>query len=311
MSQPSSIHIDKVLQDFSLAYLQEQTDFVARDVFTQKPVMQSSGKYYTYTQSYWLTDEMQVRAPGNRYPEAGYELSTDSYVCERWALAHPIADEDREDADEPIDLDQEAAVFLEQKNLIRMERSFATDFMTTSVWGTDDNNSAIDWDSTGTPITNVQTASRTIQAATGKNANAIVMGKIVFDALTTNAQITGLVQYSQRALPRDIMALMGAALDLDYVYVSRAAYDSAAEGVTSSIAPIIDDDALVYFKAPTAPGPRTATAGMLFTWAGGGGLGSFTRVRVDDRDADMARLKAAWDFKKVGASLGYFFADIV
>jgi hypothetical protein len=104
---------------------------------------------------------------------------------------------------------------------------------------------------------------------------------------------------------------MGAALDLDYVYIGRAAYDSAAEGVAASIVPIIDDDALIYHKAPCAPGPRTATAGMLFHWAGGGGLGMFERVRDDLRRSDQARELAAWDFKKVSNLLGYFLPDIV
>lgn len=311
MPQPTDYHVDQVLTDFSVAYLQMQNEFVAREAFTSRPVGHSSDSYYTYTAAYWLTDEMQPRQPGANYPESGWELSTDTYKCERWALAKPIADEERGDADEAINLDQDAAEWLEQKNLIRHERSVSTDFMTTGIWTTD-NTTATDWDATGgVPITNVQVARRTIKNATGQRANAILMGEIVHDGLVTNAQITALLQYSQRALPRDVDAILAAALGLDFVYVSRATYDSAAEGVTSSVAPIIDDDALVYVKKPTANGLKTATAVLQFYWPEGGGLGTYTRVRVDERDSDIARIKAAWDYKKIAATLGYFFSDIV
>lgn len=311
MPQPSDYRVDVPLQDYSLAFLQEQTDFIARDMFTQRAVPVKSGSYYTYTQKYWLTDEMARRAAGNPYPESGWEVSTDTYKCELWALSKAIADEEREDSDSAINLDQDAAQWLELKNLIRMERSVAADFFATHVWTTD-NLTATDWDATGgVPVTNVQVAARTVQLATGQRPNAIAMGKIVHDGLVTNAQITALMQYSQRALPRDVRAVLAAALDMDYIYVSMASYDANAEGLAASVAAIIDDDALVYVRKATAPGLKTATAGMLFYWNGGGGLGMYTRVRDDTRDSDLARIKAAWDFKKIGADLGYFFSDIV
>jgi len=311
MPQPSDFRVDVPLQDFSVAYLQEQTDFIAMDMFTQRPVSVSSGKYYTYTQKYWLTDEMQHRAAGNPYPESGWELSTDTYLCERFAIQKAIADEEREDAGPGINLDQDAAEWLTTKNLIRMERSVSADFMVTGVWTTD-NTTATDWDASGgVPITNVQVAARTVQQATGKRPNAIAMGKIVHDGLLTNPQITALLQYSQRALPRDVQAILAAALDLEYVSVSKASYDANAEGLAASVTPIMDDDALVYVKTASASGLKTATSGILFYWPGGGGLGTFTRVRDETRDTELARVKCAWDYKKVSADLGYFFSDIV
>jgi len=309
--QPTDFHVDQVLQDFSIAYLQRQTDFIAREMFTPKSVRHSSDTYYTYTAKYWLTDEMQRRAAGNPYAESGWELSTDSYKCERWALAKAIADEERDDSDDAISLDQDAAEWLEQKNLIRLERSVSGDFMVTGVWTTD-NTTATDWDASGgVPITNVQVAARTVQQATGKRPNAIAMGKIVHDALLTNAQITALMQYSERALPRDVQAILAAALDLEFIYVSQASYDANAEGLTASISPIMDDDALLYVRMAAAPTLKTATAAMLFYWMGGGGLGTYSRVRDDTRDSDLARIKAAWDYKQISADLGYFFSDIV
>ena len=300
---------DPVLTSFSELFRNEQNTFVADRVWPGVNVEAQSGTYYTYTQAYWLTDEMERRAPGNPYPESDYALGTGSYNVELWALAHRIADEERANADAPLNLDQEAAEWLEQKRMIRFERAFASAFMKAGIWGTDD--TPTDWDDGGTPISDVQTAKRTIRNATGKPGNSIVMGEIVYDALKTNSQITDLIKYTQSALPGDLEGILAAALDLENVFVSRASYDSAVEGATSAPTPIMDDDALVFYRPPSAPTLKTASAGLLLLWPGGGGMGLMSRVRDELADADVAREKAAFTFKQLSADLGYFFSDIV
>jgi len=291
--------------------MNQVTDFIAERAFPTLAVDQPSGSYYTYDASYWFTDEMARRAPGGAYAGSGYELSTASFTTEQFALEHVIPDEVIRAADAPLQPEQDAVAWLQNKRLIHIERQFSSDFMKTSVWGTD-NTSATDWDdaTNGVPITNVQVALRTIKNATGQTADTLVMGWIVRDGLVLNTQIVDKIKYVERALPGDLDAALPAALGVRRLLVSKATYETAAEGVTSSMAAILDDDALLIL-APDSIGPRTATSGATISWDGGGGMGMFDRIRRDDVDADVARIKAQWVQKLVGNTLGYFWSDIV
>lgn len=309
----NQVHQDAILTSFSVKYMQDPNDYVADKAFPILPVDKQSDKYYTYDISPMFRDLMKKRAPGGDFPDVGWTISTDSFFCDQFALETPIADETRTNADAGLDLDQDAAELLAQQALIRREVAFSTDFMVTGVWTTD-NSSATDWDASGgVPITNVQVAQRTVQAASGKVPNTAVMGLIVFHALQTNAQITDLIKYTSRALPKDLgESVIAAGLGVDNLLVGRAIYESAAEGATSSILPILDDDCLVLY-APPRVGLKVATAGMTFVWAKdfGGGMGTVMRVRDERRHTDFAQILANFDQKKIAAGLGYFFTDIV
>lgn len=306
----NDVHADRPLTSFSVRYMNNAADYVADRAFPIVQVGNKSDSYYVFTASYWFRDEMQRRAPGNPYPFGGYGVSTDTYNCEQFALAKDIPDEIRANTDDPMNPDREAAEFLAQKALIRREKAFADAFMAASVWSTD-NTTATNWDdSSGVPISDIQAARRTIKNASGMTANTLVMGKIVHDALVLNKQITDKVQYVRQALPREIAGILAAALDIERVLVSDVVYETAAEGGTSDLDPILDDDALLIY-VPSAPSIYSAAAGLTMVWGGGGGMGEVERVRDDMNDRDVAKFKMAFDQKKVAADLGYFFSDIV
>ena len=66
MPQPNinSVHVDAILTNISVAYLQNQDNFIADKVFPVIPVDKKSDKYFTYTKNDWFRDEAQRRAPG-------------------------------------------------------------------------------------------------------------------------------------------------------------------------------------------------------------------------------------------------------
>jgi hypothetical protein len=312
MPQPTSsmIHVDRPLTNYSERFMNEQAYFAMPNAFPRLPVAKQSDQYYIFTTSYWLTDEMELRAPGGKFARSGYGLSTSHYFAHQKAMEHTIPDENRANSDEGINLDQQATEFVTTKNLIEQERTFAAATMTSTVWTSADA-SATDWDSsTGVPITAIQRAQQTVQGLTGMVPNALVGGLVVQHGLVTNDQITGLVKYVQPALPQQIAAILANALGLQYVNFSQASYDSAAEGATSSLSRIVDDDALVYYR-PATPGLMTPSAAICFDWNGGGGMGVIERWRDESIKSDIVRVYSAYNFKLMSADLGYFFGDVV
>lgn len=307
----NDVHVDQPLTSFSVRYMNNVIDYVADRAFPLVRVPNRSDIFYKFTASYWFRDSMVRRAPGQGYAFDGYGVETGTYTCNQWALAKDIPDEIRENADQPLDPDQDAAEFLAQKALIRRERAFSAAFMVTGVWGTD-NTTATDWDAaaTGVPITNMQVAKRAIKNASGKTANTLVMGKIVQDGLELNNEIVDKIKYVGRVLPQDIRGVLAAALDVENVLVSDVVYESADEGETSSLLPIIDDKALLI-HVPDAPRINSAAAGITFIWPGGGDMGMVERVRDDLNDRDVAKIKQSFDQRLVAAALGYYWNDIV
>jgi hypothetical protein len=305
------IRIDRILQGFSQAYIQDRAGFVWRDAMPSFGVDAASGTYFKYTQKHWLMNSMQRRTRGGPYARGGWELTPANYNLDQWGLEKPMADEDVDEAQDPINIEEDAVQWLEMQNDLNGEELFAAAFMAKSIWTTDDDNSTTDWDdSNGKPITDVQLAQRTVMEDTGMTPNSIVMGKIVMDALVLNAQITDLIKYSGPALPRNIREILAAGLGVENLYVSTAAHDTAKEGVTASISPIIDDDALVFYRKPMLA-KKTPVAGALFFWEDGGGLGQYDRYRDEGTKSDIARITAYYDHFVIGAELGYFFFDVV
>ena len=304
--------VEPILTNLLIGYQQAEDRFVAGRVFPAVPVAHDSGTYYIFTKKYWFRSEMARRAPGGQFPRADFGTETSTFATDQWALSNSIADEIRANSQIPLDLETAATRWLSQQSMLRKELSWAADFMKTSVWGTDDNNVATDWDdfAAGDPVANVLTAKRTVSNNTGFDPNTMVLGYIVHQALLNHPDILDRMKYTQAATMSSVEAALAAMFGLTNYLVGKGTYSNTNESATFSATAIIDDDALICYTDPN-PGLFSATAGLTFAWAGGGGTGSIYRVRDEENHADLIQIKEQWDQKAVATDLGYFFADIV
>jgi hypothetical protein len=78
MPQPTqgSVHVNRPLTMISVAYMQDQAEFIADKVFPVVPVDKQSDLYYVYTKNDWFRDEAKPRAAGTESAGGGYNLST-------------------------------------------------------------------------------------------------------------------------------------------------------------------------------------------------------------------------------------------
>lgn len=303
--------VDPVLTNMLVGYQQSDDRFVANRVFPAVSVDKDSGTYYIMTKKYWFLDQLEQRAAGGKFAQTGFGVETSTYTTLQWGIEEALADETRANSQVPMDLESVAARHIANMSLIRKERAFGTDFMATSVWGTD-NTSATDWDDfqAGDPVTDCLTARRTISDATGQEANSIVIGSIVDQALVNHPDILDRMKYTQAATMGNIRAVLANVLGFTNYFVSRASYNSANEASAMTAAAIIDDDALVCF-VDSGAGLFGASAGKTFVWQPGGGLGQISQYRDQSRKSDILQHSEQWDQKAVATDLGYFFSDIV
>lgn len=303
--------VEPILTNLLVGYQQADTRFVASRVFPAVTVDKDSGTFYIVTKKYFFFNDLKPRAPGGAFEALNFGLSTDTYSTLQYAGEMLLPDEVRANSQVPMDLEQVQLRRMAQASMLRKEVSFATDFMVTGVWGTTDNNSATDWDdfTSGDPVANILTASRTISNNTGQMPNTLVCGMIVEEALLNHPDLIDRTKYTQAATQQALNAALSAVLGLN-VTVARATYSNTNESAAFAATAIVDDDALVCYVNPSA-GMFDVTAGKTFAWQGGGGTGTIYRDPSRRFHSDVFQHKEQWDQKVTASDVGYIFLDIV
>ena len=318
MPQPSvgDVHVDAILTNISVAYIQSQDNFIADKVFPTVPVEKQSDKYFVYTKADWFRDEAKVRAPASESAGSGYGLSTATYSADVYAFHKDVDDQVRANSDTPLRPDRDATTFVTQRMLLRKEIQWAPDFFTTSVWATDKTGGTdfTKWSSyaASDPIEDVEAGKSTILTSTGMMPNTLVLGYDAYRQLRNHPDIIDRVKYtsSNTVDTATIARLLG----LDRVLVSRGVKNTAAEGATISMSSIAGKNALLCYTT-NSPGILQPTAGYSFAWRGvSDGMGAtvgISRFRLPELRADRIESQMAWDNKVIASDLGYFFASCV
>jgi len=315
MAQPTAndVHVDAILTNISVAYIQDQASYIANRVFPLIPVEKQSDKYFTYNKGDWFRDEAQLRAPATESAGSGYTLATSTYSTQVYAFHKDVDDQVRANADTPLNPDRDATQFITQRMLMRQEVQWTSDFFTSGVWANDVTPSAL-WSNytSSDPIGDVETAKATMLNSTGFLPNTMVVGYEVFRQLRHHPDIVDRVKYtSAENVTEDILARF---FGVDRILVARAIRNTGAEGAANSFSNIAGKNAALYYVAPT-PGILTPSAGYTFAWRGvSDGMGAnigITRFRMPELRADRIEAQMAWDNKVIGSDLGYFFASCV
>ena len=324
MPQPtqSQVHVDAILTNISVAYMQRAENFIADKVFPVVPVDKQSDKYFTYDKNDWLRDEAQVRTDGTESVGSGYNISTATYYADVFAIHKDVGDQTRANADAPINVDREAAEFVTHRLLTRREIQFNNDFMSDGVWGTSATGVAsgastdefVQWSNytTSDPIEDIEAGKADILSVTGLEANTLVLGYDVFRQLKNHPDLVDRIKYtSSQTITEDMLARM---FDIDRVLVSKSIKATNAEGATAAYSFTTGKNALLCHVAD-APGLLTPSAGYTFQWTGvSQGLGTTigtSSFRLESLKATRIEAELAFDNKVVGADLGYFFGSAV
>lgn len=324
MPQPSSslVHVSRSLTNISVAYIQNETDFVASRVFPVVPVEKQGDQYLSYPKGAWFRTEARRRGPGTESPGSGWNLTRDTYFADVYAVHKDIDDQIRANADTEIQLDRDSTRWVTGQLLLKRDLDWASTYFTTGVWGTDvtgvsgapAGGQVRQWSdyTNSNPITDIANYQTTMAGATGMTPNTLVVGPAVYNALRNHTQIIERIKYTQRGvLTEDLLAAL---LGVDRLIVARAIYNSAPEGIADSMSYIFGKQALLCYSTPN-PSLLTPTAGYIFSWTGLLGSGAFAnrikRFRIEERESDRVEGEMAYDMKVVAPDLGVFFNSVV
>lgn len=318
----SQVHVDAILTNASVAYIQSADNFIANKVFPIVPVDKQSDLYFKYTKEDWFRDDAKVRADGAEAATAGYGLDTDSYFADVYAVKKAIGDQLMANFDSPLDPLRDGAKYTAQLIMNRMEAQFVEDFIQTGIWaneyvgvsGTPTGNEFKQWSdlANSDPIQDIEEAKSDILGSTGYEANKLVLGYEVYKTLRNHPDIIDRVKYTGRDVPdtQYLAQLFG----LDEVLVAKAVKNTAAEGQTGAFSFTFGKSALLVHSAPN-PGLLMPSAGYSFQWRGvseGLGLTVGTKqYRLEQNAATYVESQIAFDNKLVAADLGAFWSTAV
>ncbi|MCD6384203.1 hypothetical protein J7M23_00345 [Candidatus Sumerlaeota bacterium] len=312
MPEVSQVHIDVALTNVSIAY--RNPDYISDIIAPPVPVRKQSDKYFIFDpERERFRESNDRRAPGAEASEVGFGLSTDNYYCEDHALETAIPDEERENADPPIQVDIDRTEFLVDKILLNKEIALATRIRTGSdipgetLSGTDQWS---DYDNSD-PVAAVEAKKATIQAAVQVIPNVLVLSYPVYQKVRLHPKVIEKVQYVRLGVVGpDVLAQL---FDVERVVVPRAFKNVAAPGQDPDLQYIWGKDAFLCYVPPRPALKQVAFAySFLWTIAPGSVNGHIVEIwRETRRKADMIRVQKYYDQKIIAPGAVYLWKNAV
>lgn len=317
----SSVHVDSLLTDISVAFVQSSTNYVATRVFPVVPVEKKTDIIPQLSRADFLRSELTARAPGSPYNRIGYRTdNTLTYACQEYGGEHAIDDQERANESGSYSADTDTAIFLTQQALIRLEKDWSSVFFSTGVWtGSSDGGDLVSgtdftaWsNAASTPIEDIHDANLRIQRGSGFLANKLVVGLQSWYDLKNHPDVVDRYKHvSSESITTGMVARL---LDLDEVLVTSAVENTAHEGVAVSASHINTADRAVLVYAAPNPGLRQPSGGYTFGWnrlvpfGANGGMVT-ERYRDDSINSDIIRVRGAWANKVINSFLGAAFLN--
>jgi hypothetical protein len=322
----SDIHVNVPLTNLSIAYLQDQKEFVADKVFPIVPVNHQADRYYLYNRDQFFRTDAAERALSSESEGSGYTVdNTPSYYCKTYALHKDVDDQIRANSDSVLNPDRDATEFVTRQMLIKRELIWTTNYFGTGIWtggsgatdqtgvaGAPGANQFKQWDQpNSTPIEDIRKQALQVKSQTGFRPNKLVLGPYTFNSLINNPEIVDRIKYTQ-AEPVD-MQLLAKTLGVAEVVVPESVQNTANENATAVYSFIYGKAALLVYAAP-APGLMVPSGGYTFSWQtylNGTATTAIRRFRMEHLRSDRVEAEMSFDMKLVGASLGVYFTSAI
>ena len=315
---PSDVHVNQPLTNISVAYMQDQNEFVADKVFPNVPVLKQSDLYLTFPKAQWFRTEAKPRGISQESAGSGFDVDfSANYSCIIQALHKDIDDRVRANADDILSIDTAAAEYVTRGLLLRKEKDWASKYFKGSLWtgsstGSDITPSPLWSAANSTPIHDVRTQMMSMKKKTGYTPNVLLLSNYAWTAIADNADFLGRISVNTtRIMTTDLLAQV---LGLEHVYVAGGVENTQDEGAAATMDFIYGKHALLVY-APARPSLMTPSAGYTFSWTGYLGASQnglrMMRLRADLLRSDRVEGEMAYDQKVVAADLGVYFASCV
>lgn len=320
MPQPtqSDVHVNTPLTSISIAFLQNQSGFIARKVFPTVPVKKQSDRYYRYDKKQWFRSDARVRAPGSETAGSGFTVdNTPTYFAPVIGVHKDVDDQLRANADEVIKPDKDATELVTRQLMLQQEQDWAAKYFSTGIWtgavGGGDITPGTLWDAGGsTPIVDIREQMRSVHKKTSFAPNKMVLSPEVWDVLQDHPDFLSRIRTTtDQVVTTDLLARV---LELDEILIANALQDNNQEGAAEDLDYIFGKNVLLAYAAPS-PSLMHPSAGYTFAWTGMFGSNAagmrMKRFRMEAKASDRVEGESAYDHKLVAPECGAFFSAVI
>lgn len=314
MSAPTlnKTHINKPLTQISVAYIQDDKEYIADKVFPVLPVDKKSDSYFIYDKETFLRAMAEDRSGATESEGSGYDVDTATYNCRQKSIHKDVPSDVAANTDAPLNADRDATEFVTQGLLKKREVDFATAYCKAGVWTNQATLSGTtQWSHTSSdPYSAIKSAKRTVQLNIGVKPNKMIIGPQVLDALSNHPDLKDRYKYTtSESLTVEMLSRI---LDID-ILVGECVVASNKEGAAFAGQFVYGKHATLVYAAPR-PSLYMPSAGYIFSWnAYGNKFGAKIRKFPMTHLNDAVRIEGdmAYDTKLVAADAGYFFENAV
>jgi hypothetical protein len=261
---PSQFETRNAVENYSIKFINEQTQFIAEEVFPSVVVPKTQTKKYQYDLSHLRSVETRTasKAPANK---VDFGVFTSNLTTELHKLAGDIDPRDVVNADAAVaDQEFDQAENIMSRLLIKREVLMNT-LVSTSASYPSANTSSLAAGATwavagGDPEADAKTCHAAIFATCGKPADSIALSYTGYLTLRFSPALRDRVKYTKATAvsDEDLKSL----LNVQNIHVCAARQNTAIEGAADVLAEIWDDHALFYVKG--SGGKRSIGYGQ--TW---------------------------------------------
>ena len=302
--------VNPVLTSLSVGFKNES--FMWSEIAPQHASDLQSGTFPVYTRDAWFKRQGGAeRAANANYQRIDYGVSTDTFKTVEIGYEKILPDVVRNSNQFGDNLETKDVAFLTNIMELEIEKRVAAATFVTAVWGTSNTLSGTSqWSdfANSDPISDSDTAIRTILRNTGAKPNNLFMGLLAWEKLKEHPLILDKYKHTQVGIMTE--DLVAAVLGVGKITVGSSVENTAAEGQTFVGADIWTDNAL--FQVVNPPSLDVAMSAMTIIWNERGNVPwAIESYREEQTRGDVNRIFTHLAPKIVSSQHGYLFIDTV
>lgn len=313
----TQVHVNAPLTNIAEQYLMGDEVYVAHQAFPIVPVNKISDRILRICRKdMFMLDDVRPRAPGAPAQGRGFHIDWNStYFCREYAFAETIADEERANADAPLQLETTAVQMITQLLKLKREELWAAVAMNAASWTNMGVFGGGAWNLAGsTPIVDIDNAKIRMALTTGFQPNTLIINKQVFYNLRRHANLVAIYRNLGTAQPVLSVDQVAAALDIERVLVAKSVYDAGPMQGQWDGRFVVPNDALLCYVA-SAPSTKEPSAGYTFSYNAANHAGLNVQIETYrmpiDHKADKIVGNVHFDVQVVEPDLGVYFSNAI
>jgi len=308
------VHIDRPLSNLVVGF--EPHNTIVQNFLPINDVPKQSDLYFKYDKGdFFRIPATTARAPKTKGRVANFNVSSDSYYANNYALVDEVDYEILANQDEPLKIKEKSARFIHNLLMLDMENRVSLQITSGSNLGSYAAVSSKWSDATAgnsDPFGDIDTAKEAVRVSTGYDANTIIMGRTVYNSLIKHADILDRIKYVQKGVvTADLLASL---FDVDQVLIGNAVKNTAEEGQTDSFSDIWGTNCIVARFSPPEVDGRDPSLMYGMRWTNPLFGSPFAVETWDDPDHGgytNVRVQYYQDEKITASELGYLWTGAV